>query len=208
MDQQRYKKLRQLVKRLNKERKRQAAKIDILCNDMIAEQRSFINNLRSISFAANFYESIVGLSQLDELFDTACRVIKEELPDVNIAFFLRQADSFELHLYRNDNPIELDGHQFESLFTDEVVSEICRANKLCSLENLLGFGLMVNPQVLKELSAFTIPLGRRGLSLGFILAWCVSPRRLTADQLQNISAITHGLSHAIGACHTAYQQIN
>jgi hypothetical protein len=35
-DKQRHRRLRLLIKKLNKERKKQAKKIDILCNDLIA----------------------------------------------------------------------------------------------------------------------------------------------------------------------------
>ena len=56
---QRYRRLRLLIARLNKERKKQAKKTDILCNDLIAAQRGFIKRLGTISFAADFYEAIV-----------------------------------------------------------------------------------------------------------------------------------------------------
>ena len=43
---QRHKRVRLLVKKLNTKRKKQAQKIDILCNDFIAAQRDFIKNLK------------------------------------------------------------------------------------------------------------------------------------------------------------------
>ncbi|GAH10763.1 unnamed protein product, partial [marine sediment metagenome] len=42
MDYKRYKRLRLLVSKVNKQRKKQAQKIDILCNDFIAAQKDFI----------------------------------------------------------------------------------------------------------------------------------------------------------------------
>ena len=80
---ERHRRLRLLVKKLNRERKRQAKKIDILCNDLIAAQRDFIRRLNTISFTANFYKSIVGASDLARLLNTAGRYVKEEIADVN-----------------------------------------------------------------------------------------------------------------------------
>ena len=62
---QRKKRLRLLIGKLNKERKKQAKKIDILCNDLIAAQRDFIKRLSTISFTADFCESIIGVSDLN-----------------------------------------------------------------------------------------------------------------------------------------------
>ncbi len=74
----RHKRLRQLVSKVNQARKRQAKKVDLICNDLIAAQRSFIKSLNAFSFAANFYESIIGKTELKELFSIAGRLIKGE----------------------------------------------------------------------------------------------------------------------------------
>ncbi len=114
MDQdQRHKRLRVLISKLNKERKKQAKKIDMLCNDLIAAQRDFIKRLSTISFAADFYKSIIGINDLDRLLSIARKLIKDELAEVNsqivarepegpdsqgngqahVSFFLRNTDS-------------------------------------------------------------------------------------------------------------------
>jgi hypothetical protein len=100
MDQnQRHKRLRVLISKLNKERRKQAKKIDMLCNDLIAAQRDFIKRLSTISFAADFYKSIIGINDLDRLLSIARKLIKDELAEVNsqngpvhISFFLRNMD--------------------------------------------------------------------------------------------------------------------
>lgn len=130
---QRHKSLRLLISKVNKERKKQAKKIDILCNDLIAAQRDFIKRLNTISFTASFYESIIGTTDLSTLFYTAGKLIKDEIPDANIAFFLRQAESFELHLFESDQPITLEQQRLENCFTPELVDNICKSNKICTL---------------------------------------------------------------------------
>ena len=200
MDHTRQEKLRLLISKLNKERKKQAKKIDILCNDLIAAQRDFIEKLKTISFTANFYEAIVGTTDLSSLFYTAGKLIKEEIPDANIAFFLRQQDNFELHLFESDHPITLEKQRPENCFTSEWVDNICKLNKICTLDDMFAMGLQGNLIGLNKISAVTIPLGLFGPSLGFILIYRSSQNKLTPDELNNISAVTRGLSRAIQSC--------
>ena len=199
-DKQRHRRLRLLIKKLNKERKKQAKKIDILCNDLIAAQRDFIKRLNTISFAANFYESIIGTIDLSSLLYTAVRLIKEENTDVNVTFFLRQSDNFELHMFQSEQPIILEKQHLENCFTPELMDNICKSNKVCTLDDMFAMGLEGNLIGLNKISPVTIPLGLLGSSLGFILVYCSSENKLTADDVSSISAVTCGLSRAIQSC--------
>lgn len=198
-NQQRHKRLRLLTKKLNKERKKQAKKIDILCNDLIAAQKGFIKKLNTITFTANFYETIIGTTDLSSLILAAAQCIKDELPDANIAFFLRNADNFELHMFKTNRPTTSQKQQLESCFTPELVENICKSNKICTLDDMLSMGLAGNPTNINKLSAVTIPLGHLGPSLGFILIYRSSKNKLNAEELNHISAITIGLSKAIAS---------
>jgi len=199
-EKQRHRRLRLLVSELNKERKKQAKKIDILCNDLIAAQREFIKRLGTISFTANFYEAIVGITELSTLILTADKLIKNESPDSNVAFFLRQAENFELHMFESEKPITLEKQDLENCFTAELVSNICKSNKICTLDDMFAMGLQGKLTALNKISAVTIPLGELGSSLGFILIYRSSQNKLTSDELTNIVAIAPGLSRAIQSC--------
>jgi hypothetical protein len=197
---QRYRRLRLLVGKLNKERKQQAKKIDILCNDIIAAQRDFIKRLDTISFTANFYETIAGTTEVSNLILLASKLIKEETADANVAFFLRQASKFELHIFESTQPILLEKQELENCFTPEVVEAVCKSNKICTLDDMFAMGLQGSPTRLNEITAATIPLSRGGRSLGFILVYRTAENKLTDDELNNIAAISPGLSRAIASC--------
>lgn len=192
--------MRLLIKKLNQERKRQAKKIDIICNDLIAAHRSFIRTLNAITFAADFYKSIMGTTDLGRLLHTASKLIKDEIGDVNVSFFLRQADSFELHMFESDKPIVLEKQRLENHFTTELVEDISKSNKLCTLEDMFAMGLQANLTELNIISAVTIPLDGLGLPLGFILIYRSSENELKVDELNKITPVTPGLSRAIQAC--------
>jgi hypothetical protein len=204
-DKLREKRLRGMVSKLNKERKRQAKKVDILCNDLIAAQRSFIKSLDSISFAANFYESIVGATNLDNLLNSACGLIKGEIPEATVAFFLTRNGKFAMHLFENDKPIAMEKQKLENCFSAELVENICRSNEVCSLERMLEMGLEVNPSYLKKISAAAVPVGQNGCSSGFVLIYREGGNKLAAERLKNIAMIMPGLSRAIQACQVQLQ---
>jgi hypothetical protein len=199
-DKQRHRRLRLLIKKLNKERKKQAKKIDILCNDLIAAQREFVKRLNTISFAASFYESILAAHDLSRLLYIASRLIKDELSDANVTFFLRQAEDFELHMFQSDKPITLEKNRLENCLSAELAEDICKSNKVCTLDDMFAMGLQGNLVGLNKISAVTVPLGELGQSLGFILIYRSSQeKRLTVNELNRICAITRGLSRAIQA---------
>jgi hypothetical protein len=207
-DKQRHRRLRLLIKKLNKERKKQAKKIDILCNDFIAAQRDFIKRLNTISFTADFYESIIGVTDLSSLLYTAVKLVKEKNPDVNVTFFLRQSDNFELHVFQSEQPIILDKQHLENCFVPELMDNICKSNKVCTLDDMFAMGLEGNLIGLNKISAVTIPLGLLGSSLGFILIYSSSQNKLAADEVRDICAVTCGLSRAIESCYALLHSSN
>lgn len=199
-DKQRHRRLRLLIKKLNKDRKKQNKKIDILCNDLIAAQRNFIKRLNTISFAANFYESIIGTNDLNNLLDITVKLIQTQNTDANITFFLRQAESFDLHTFEGGRPIALEKQYLEYCFSPELMDNICKSNAVCTLDDMFAMGLQGNLNGLNKISAVTIPLGLFGSSLGFILVYRSSENKLTPNEISGISVIISGLSKAISSC--------
>jgi len=188
------------MKGLNKDRKRQAQQIDMLCNDLVAAQRGFIKKLKTISFTASFYESIIGMIDLNDLLYRAVKQIRRKIDEAKIAFFLRQAESFEVHVFDSGRPPALGRQQLESCFTQELTESICRSNKVCMLEDIFEMGLGGDLTALNGVWAVTIPLGVFGSSSGFMLVCRSADDRLTADEIDDISAVTSGLSRAIACC--------
>jgi len=194
--------LRLLVARLNKERKKQAKQIDILCNDIIAAQRQFIKDLAVLSFAANFYEATAGAADLRELLYIAASFIRQEIVDANVAFFIQRQGSSELHIFEGEQVGGEDEARLENCFTNELVNAVAKSNRICSIEDMLGLGLEASPVFLRRFSVYAIPLAHKGLSRGFILLYRSSRNPLSADELKRVCGITTGLSRSVGSCKT------
>ena len=219
-DEKRNKRVRLLVSRLNKERKKQAKQIDILCNDFVIAQKDFIKALKTIGFAADFYEGISGLTDLNELVTASANLIQNQIQDANIVFFLPVNDnldcrqtSFEMHIFEHpgapgidplaSSEIEVEDRRIENFFTAELVNEIGKSNRICLIEDMLGMGLQCSPACLEKISAAALPLSSRNSSVGFILIYRCSrssQKPLTADELKCLVQVSSGLARSIAAC--------
>ena len=109
MDISQDKRSRQVIKKLNAHRRKQAQQIDILCNDMVAAHTQFVRQVRKLTFAVNFYELTAGKITLSSLLETAAEVISEYVAQADISFILVEPDGgFSLHMNNDDEPIEID----------------------------------------------------------------------------------------------------
>ncbi len=196
---QRQQRLRLLVKKLNRERKRQASQIDILCNDLIGAQRAFVRRLGGVGFAASFYKSLLGTADLRTLLVRADQCIREELPGTAVTFFLREPESRELRTFNAHESVMVAGRPLEDCFPAELTAGICKANRPCAIHDLFAMGLVGNLQDLGNVSLATLPLNDLGRPLGFLLIARAMPSPLLPEELHRIDLITCGLSHAIAA---------
>jgi hypothetical protein len=207
-DEKRNKRLRLLIRQFNKQRKKQAAQIDILCNDIMMAHKDFIKALRTIGFAADFCNSIVGITDLNELLCTAGSYIQKHTPDIHVAFFLltqngiegMSAENFELHVFESDEPIDPEDKRMENFFTTELVIEIGKSGRICTIEDMLGMGLQCSPVFLEKISTVAIPLSTAGSSIGFILLYRSSHNPLAVDDIKALAQITPGLTRSITSC--------
>ena len=108
LDTVRYQRVRRLVKGVNKAKRVQAKKIDILCNDMVSAHRDFIERLKPLTFSVMFYESILGCTDLNTLVDRVGAMLATAVPEAGIAIFLLSGEGYELHMTGQHRPIEVD----------------------------------------------------------------------------------------------------
>jgi len=198
----RKKRLRQLVKTLNRQRKKQALKIDILCNDFISAQRNFLVRLRNTIFIAHFYESVLAITDMKKLLFTTAELIRKELADINITFFIRNIETFELYFFQGNQTQILSKKQLEDYFKPELLETICSSNRIL-LNEEVSSGLCCDLLSLKNLSMAAMPLRTGESSVGCVLLYRTD--RFSATELDNISAVTDGLSRAVLSCQRQFQ---
>lgn len=205
MSRQENQKARNAIKKLNEIRHSQEKKIDILCNDMVDAHREFVKQLKDSNFAIGFYESILGQNDIQALTNISAGFIRDNFASSNVATFLLDEDGFQLHMADDTKPIDVDKLRLENSFTDEIVTKICRSNTICSFEEMLQMGLIINIKEPNRISATALPLGRFGKAVGFILIYRNEDNKFTEDELQKLRSITPGLYRAIEAARQATQ---
>lgn len=196
---ERHKRFRLLVRKLHQQRKQQANQIDILCNDLIGAQRSFLQRLQDIGFAAEFYRSLLGGTDVNSLLARAGRVLRQELPGAGVAFFLRHADGCAVQGCQSDESLYGGQPGAEEFLDPELASHVCRYNRPCTLEDLKTLHAEADWEKLERFSLVTLPLADLGRPLGFVLLYCLRPQVLTVPEVQRISPALAGLAQAIRA---------
>jgi hypothetical protein len=194
---ERHRRLRLLLNKLNKQRKQQASKIDILCRDLISAQRAFIGRLYTISFAAEFYKSLLGSPDLNHLLARTDRMIRQELPGTGVAFYLRQSEGCELHSFVGDEMFACEQSGPQEHFTPELVDGICKSNKICTGDEITNFDPAGGFHGLQRFSVATLPLSDLGRPLGFMLLWRPAPLPVTSEEIRRVEPVMCGLSQAI-----------
>lgn len=203
-DSKRNNRIRMLVKQLNQQRKQQARQIDMLCGDIISAHRDFINTVKTLAFAADFYESLIGIDNMDKLLYTTARAITGRIPDTNFVFFLSQPEAFQFYAFECDRHCHQD-QRLEKYLTNELVRAVTKANKPCDTNDLLQMGLQAKPSLLKDISAITAPIAEDGSSAGFILMYKTHQQKFSQEQIKLACSIRRALSKALRVC-TATQQ--
>jgi transcriptional regulator with GAF, ATPase, and Fis domain len=181
LENQRHKRLRLLVRKLNRARRDQAKKIDVLCNDIVAAQRDFIVRLQILGFVVDFYEALVGLTDLSSILRTTSQVVRSVICDASVVFFLLERHSFRVQVFDSEQPEGLDAGQLGEIFTSELVRNICNSNKLCFAEDMFAMGLQGNLSLLNKVTFAGIPLSQGGTSVGFLLVYRSAQKRMEID---------------------------
>ncbi|MFC1763415.1 hypothetical protein ACFL6U_15220 [Planctomycetota bacterium] len=197
----RHQRLRNLVRQLNRQRKQRGKQIDILCNDLIEAQRDFIQRLGTISMTASFYQSLLGLYSHSDVLDTAGRFLQEILPETRIVFCLPQDGQCLLHRVVHAAPKNM--MELEQHFDPETIDAIAKAQTRCDVDAMVSLGLQMNPSLLAEVTAITIPLIHGCLPQGFILLTRTQAQTFKSEELIRAEALTGGLAQALSACPVA-----
>jgi GAF domain-containing protein len=193
----RNKRVRLLVRKLNKARKQQAKQIDILCHDLINAQRDFIQRLGTVRFAGSFYKSLIGISQPKVLLDTAGRCMHEVIRDACIVFFLRQSHGYMSHAIHHVQPTALTSESLERSFDDALVECLCRTKKPYMFDDMLDVGLQVNPML--EIAALAVPIVAEGRSLGLILLYRDIDKPFSTLDIEHVEVVAGGMARVMEA---------
>jgi len=189
--------LRKLVRKLNQVKRSQKKQIDILCRDILSAHSDFINHLKNFQFAADFYESILGLNTPEHLAKAVGEYFITAVEDINLAIVFLSANHPQIYLYTTDSSLEDIPGQIGPYLTPRMVQLVCQSGKICTADQLCEMGFFAGPGVLKKISLAAVGLNKAGPSLGMLVFYRSSSRPLTSLEMTKFASITSGLSIAL-----------
>lgn len=201
MKEQRNARVKQLVRTLNKVRRTQKQKIDILCNDILNAHGEFINHLKNFRFAADFFENLLEATTPDNLARCAGEFLTENLNDCSVAVIFTTASVPEIHFYSHSPQLEDVASQLSPCLTTKIVEAVCHSSQICTSDDLCEMEFFAGPAVLKKISLAAIGLNNSGPALGMLLLYRPADSPFSKTELTQVSSITKGLSKAVKAMH-------
>ena len=190
----RHKRVRLMVKTLNKDRKKQARQIDLLCHDLIDAQRAFVRRLAAIGFAAGLYKSLLGAQNTEQVLRILVNEVQSLLPSMDVNLVLRQDN--ECKIYPLETTTRDEGHPVDA-FDGSLVDVVCRANKTCNLDDLLGMGLSISPQKASRIQMTTLPLPQGGRCMGLIVLTSPANVTVSSNMIEQVALVVSGISQAV-----------
>lgn len=195
--------IRKLVSELNKQRRLQSRKIDILCNDIIASQKNFLKQLKTMSLQLELYESLIGTADLESILNDFVDTAQNLVGNANIATWLQ--NDFVAHVFDEQEVTDEKTELIERCFSVELAEKIYTSRRCIELEELFEIGLPES-KLLSRLSAVVIPL-QNLCQQGFILLYRDAATPITRREIDDVSMLVPGLSRAIKACQKAAQPV-
>jgi hypothetical protein len=184
------------IQKLNQLKHKQGKQIDILCNDMVGAHKEFIKQMRTLTYAVEFYETSLKCTDLPALVNNAADYVKTHVVDSDVTFFLLDPAGFEVHKPGSDDAESFGDDSIEACFTLPIVQGITRSNKISTLDDMFEMGLEGS---FANVSAVALPLGRIGCFVGFVLITRSAETPITPDELEDVVSIAPGLANAIKA---------
>ncbi len=192
--------IRRLVSKLNKSRKSQMKKIDILCNDMVASHGKFISSLRDFRFAADFYESLIGISSVEELSDSTADFFISHTPGANVAIVFADSEYHRLHFYGSNPVLEDICEMLNNSLTAGLAREVCRSNKICAAQELFAMGLVASPAMMKKISIAAVGFSNSVSAKGMVVLYRDSALPLKPEELNRVASVMRGFAKAVRHC--------
>jgi hypothetical protein len=197
VDSNRYMRVRELVRGINRQRKLQARKIDILCTDMVSAHRSMIERLDALTYTNSVYESLAGCSGPAQVLDALSSSFSRRYSDCGTAIIMLDANG--VSVFDTNPDLKADISLLPSCFTGENVRAICSGNRVCAIPELLEMLVEIPPLTAEQSLAAAIPLRLGGDAIGTLLLYNTVEGQLHPGLIHTAIAVSPVIARALAA---------
>jgi len=198
VDKARHARLKKLVHNINRQRKVQARKIDILCNDMVQGHRSLLENLRHLAFASHVHESLIACCDADKVLKAVAETFGSNFCSRNTTLLLLEAGQVAVHTI-SGGPLAKEASELPTFFNAENIRGICRQNRSCLLPELLEIPVQIPPKLASQIAAAAIPLNFEHHPVGVLLFAGTNLHPIDEKLLRAASAAAPAIAKALAA---------
>lgn len=167
---------------------------------MLDSHKSFINSLQTFRFAADFYETLIGISSIDELSDSAANFLISNIPNASVAIVFADSTLPQLHFYGSNPELEDASEMLSNSLTGNLAKEVCRSNQICTESELLEMGIAASPVIMKKISIAAIGFSNTAAAKGMVVLYRDSDHPLIPDELTRAASVMHGFAKAVRFC--------
>jgi hypothetical protein len=200
VDNNRYIRLRELVRGVNRQRKIQARKIDILCTDMVSAHRSILDRLEGLTFTNSLYESLVGCSGAAEVLEAISALFADRFGHCGIA--IATLDEGGITLHDTHAGLGEEVSQLPSFFTAENIRALCAANRILTLAELLELPVEIPPKTAERATAAAVPLRLAANATGLLLLYNDVEKQLPPRLIHSAAAIAPAIARTLATSHS------
>lgn len=199
---QRYHKLRQLLRKTNIDRRTLRNKINLLCQDLVHSNTNLTNTLQNLRKAYDFQNDLTGEFDLNYLLHKSLRHIKEQIDNSSGVIYLCQSKDIEAHIsgpwYEGRH--ELD--EIEQLLKDTIITQVTQVAQTGCLIPKAGDWQEITPKErhqLEGLSLLAQPMVSDEAMTGVIVIYKDDSQPLTAADSETVAPYLPPLAHSIKA---------
>jgi hypothetical protein len=187
--------VRELVHGVNRQRKIQARKIDILCTDMVTAHRGMLDRLESLAFTNSLYESLVGCSGPADALTAITTPLARRFGECGIALVTLDGDGIAVHDTHPGLSDEISA--LPSCFMAENIRAICAANRVFTLSEMLELPVEIPPRTAEHAVAAVVPLKAAAEAVGILLLYNDAEKPLAPRLIHAVTTIAPAIARTV-----------
>ncbi|MBN2844244.1 MAG: GAF domain-containing protein [Sedimentisphaerales bacterium] len=124
----RYQRLQRVIRAINQNRHILQSKVDLLCNDLVQNNRDIAGKMNEMSKAYDFQKSLTGEFDMKYMLHKALKHISDNLEHTSSAIYICDTDRIELMLMDSWFDGEITPHQLDECLKNSIIPETIAKN--------------------------------------------------------------------------------
>ena len=197
----RYERLQRVIKAINQNRHILQSKVDLLCNDLVQNNRDIAGKMKEMSQAYDFQRSLTGEFDLKYMLHKALQHISNNHPDTNSAVYICETEKIEVMISDSWFDGEVSPQQIENCLKNSIIPATLAKNDTVIINNIECESEFPQ-QCMKNLDGLSIcgiPIRHSIHNEGILVLYRSNAKPFTREELESLAPIVTPMSRSIEA---------